>query len=144
MNAKPDPGPSLPPEAWFLGDSAAPPALDRRVLSGLRRLDPQQDRQLISRVLVTYRESMRRLLQQASHGHAASDWAALQLAVHTLKSASASVGAKPLAALCAAVEIAVPLRDSAQLGPMLAQMAAEVDRVDLAVSQLLLKLATPE
>lgn len=141
MNAKSDAGPSLPPEAWAAGETGGSPAIDRRVLAGLRRLDPQQDRQLISRVLVTYRDSMQRLLQQARTGLGQGDGAAVQLAVHTLKSASASVGAKPLAAMCAAIEAAVATADSVTLSPMLDQLAAEVERVDEAVSQLLTKLA---
>lgn len=116
-------------------------ALDRRVLAGLRRLDPQQDRQLISRVLATFRESMHRLLQQADSGLGRGDRAAIQLAVHTLKSASASVGAKPMASLCATIEAAVPAGDAASLGSMLEQLSGEVARVDRAVAQLLAKLA---
>lgn len=111
--------------------------LDLRVLASLRQLDPGQDRQLMARVLLTYRESLARQLDQASRARSRQDLAALRMAAHTLKSASAIVGARGLAQLCASVEALAREGDAAGLAAPLDRLAEEARRVDAAVQQVL-------
>jgi len=139
MNAAADP---LPPArgADLVAGEADPHVLDPRVLAGLRQLDPAHDKQLMSRVLLTYRDSLARQRGQAQLALGRDDLASLQLAVHTLKSASASIGARGLALLCGTVEAAARGGDRVALPALVDRMSAEADRVDVAVQQTLTAL----
>jgi HPt (histidine-containing phosphotransfer) domain-containing protein len=119
------------------GDADPVACLDAAALAGLAQLDPTGANQLVVRVLNTYLVSLARLRQQVVDGMQQHDVPALRLAVHTLKSSSASIGALDLAALCAAAEQAV--RDDQQALPtaVLERLLAEAQRVDAAVRQLL-------
>lgn len=142
MNAAADP---LPPARG--ADPATgevdPPALDPRVLAGLRQLDPGHDKQLMTRVLLTYRDSLARQRGQAQLALGRGDLATVQLAVHTLKSASASIGARGLALVCGTVEAAARGGDRGECAALMARMNAEADRVDAAVQQTLTALPGP-
>ena len=111
--------------------------LDARALDNLRRLDPGGRGQLLSRVLQTYQASMQRLLEQLEDARCRSDPAAMRLAVHTLKSSSASVGAADLSRWCADAEQA--LRDGrfADAEVPLLNLRSESTRVGRAVQRLL-------
>lgn len=109
------------------------PTLNPQTLSDLALLDPGGHGQLVPRVLNTFLSSMSRLLQQFQQALAAGDMPALRLAVHTLKSSSASIGALQLSACCANAELAVRegrLDEVERLAPLL---LAESERVDAAV-----------
>lgn len=111
--------------------------LDAQALAGLTMLDPTGANKLVQRVLSTYQTSLGRLLQQITDGQARGDNAAVRLAVHTLKSSSASIGALDLSRLCAAAEQAVRDGQLDTLPPILGGLQAEARRVALAVQQKL-------
>lgn len=114
-------------------DPDRPTVLDAQALAGLTMLDPTGANKLVQRVLSTYQTSLGRLLQQVTDGQERGDAAAVRLAVHTLKSSSASIGALDLSRLCAAAEQAVRDGQLETLPPLLDGLQAEARRVALAV-----------
>ncbi|MEK8048623.1 Hpt domain-containing protein [Ideonella sp. DXS22W] len=119
--------------------AAEPPPLDERTLGQLAQLDPTGANRLMARVLTAYRDSLARLSGQLAQARAADDLPATRLAVHTLKSSSASIGALQLAALCAQAELAVREGQAHTLPPVLDRLASEAVRVDAAVQHLLVQ-----
>ena len=111
--------------------------LDAAALAGLAQLDPTGVNRLVVRVLGTYLTSLARQRLQMEQALAVGDLDALKLAVHTLKSASASVGALALSALCAAAENAVREDHRAAVPDLMDALLAETLRVDAAVRRLL-------
>lgn len=86
---------------------AAPetPALDADTLARLKRdLDPEGRHDIVRRILRTYEASLLSMTQRLEEIRASGDLEALRQVAHKMKSSSASVGALPLAALCADVE----------------------------------------
>lgn len=114
-----------------------PAALDPHTLGLLSQLDPTGANQLVQRVLTTYRSSLARLRQQALQGQSVGDAGAVKLAVHTLKSSSASVGALRLSALCAEAEQCIREGRLDSLPELLGRLDTEATRVDEAVFSLL-------
>jgi HPt (histidine-containing phosphotransfer) domain-containing protein len=88
--------------------AAAAPAdrlrLQPEALQALRALDPDGSGAFLTRVLSTYLGSLEKHLQAMPKAVQTDDSAAFVLSVHSLKSASASVGAGELALRCAALE----------------------------------------
>lgn len=120
-------------------DAGVAPAgvLDAQALANLRQLDPNGTNRLLPRVLSTYRASLAKLMSQMSDARGQSDLARLRLAVHTLKSSSASVGALALSVLCGDAEKALRDGELNKLPPLLDQLAVEAGLIDAAVLQLL-------
>lgn len=118
-------------------EGGQPPPLDERTLAQLIQLDPSGANRLMARVLTAYRDSLARLNGQLAQARAVDDQAATRLAVHTLKSSSASIGALQLAALCAQAEQAVREGQCHKLPEVLDRLAGEAARVDAAVQHLL-------
>lgn len=119
------------------GNAAGRRQLDAKALAELAALDPDGTGRLLPRVLATYEASLLRLVEQAQAALRASDPAALRLAVHTLKSSSASVGALALSELCASAEQAVRLGRQDDLPLLVERLVAESERVRQAVRDLL-------
>lgn len=113
------------------------PALDVSALERLAGLDPQGRAALLPRVLHTYQASLRRLVTQVSSAAQAGDLPAAQLAAHTLKSSSASVGALRLSGLCAEIENRVRAQRSDGLVELARSLQAESLKVDSAVQAML-------
>ena len=111
--------------------------LDAQALANLRQLDPGGQGRLLQRVLDTYRGSLSRLLLQLGEAQGRADGAGMRLAVHTLKSSSASVGARDLSSLCADAEQALREGQLVEVDGLLERLRAEAARVDKAVQQLL-------
>jgi histidine phosphotransfer protein HptB len=109
--------------------------LDPACLDQLRALDPQGGAFFI-RVLSTFLKSLDVQHDAVMSGVASSDWQAVSHAAHSLKSASASVGALVLSRLCAAIEDAVRQGQNAQVPSMAQTFTAEVARVRDAVGAL--------
>lgn len=118
-------------------DTAQAAVLDPQALAALERLDPGGRAGLLQRVLGTYRASLARLLAQLGDAQQRADAAGMRLAVHTLKSSSASIGALELSKLCADAEQV--LRDGRldALAARVERLRAEAQRVDLAAIRLL-------
>ena len=135
--AMPSPVSASPAPAQSRPGGPGPCVLDAQALSNLAQLDPTGASKLLSRVLVTYRSSLTRLMAQLVAARQPFDPVALKLVTHTLKSSSASVGALEFSAQCGAIEQA--LRDGRLDGlqPLLDGLVVEAVRVDAAVLQLL-------
>jgi HPt (histidine-containing phosphotransfer) domain-containing protein len=111
--------------------------LDPQALAALQRLDPSGQAKLLTRVFDTYRASLARLLTQLDDAQRRADAAGMRLAVHTLKSSSASVGALDLSRLCADAERALREGRLDALATGLERLRTEARRVDLAAARLL-------
>jgi len=86
------------------GSCAPPTVLDGAMLANLRELDPDGRHGVVNRVLAAYETMLSRLLAQLRTEAAATDPMVVAGIVHTLKSSSASVGARILSASCADIE----------------------------------------
>jgi histidine phosphotransfer protein HptB len=105
-------------------------------LEQLRLLDPAGGNDFLLRVLGTYQQSLKRQLDLVQDAARASDMDQLGRAAHTLKSASASVGAVTLASLCEVIEHRVR-RGESGLGEAVDAFVEEAGRVNAAVAKLL-------
>ncbi len=141
MNQQPSPSRPASLSAQPAGPSgvAAPSAvaLDVRALAELRLLDPSGSVGLIPRLYSSYLQSLQRLMLQLTQARLHGDHAAMNLAAHTLKSSSASVGALGLSKLCAEVEDALRAGALDQLPGLHDRLQAEAVRVAAAVPQFL-------
>lgn len=125
--------------------SAAPaarahrPALDAGVLARLRELDPSGATRLVERVMQTFESSAARLRAQLESARGAADRTSMRFVAHTLKSASAGIGALELSHLCAKAEAAVlgGSSDSVAIDAALDAMTAALDDTLLAIGGLL-------
>lgn len=109
------------------------PVLDAAALDQLRQLDPTGGSGFVARVLGTYERSLARHLAEARQAGDAAQWDKLGRAAHTLKSASASVGALVFSSLCAELETLIRQHETARLAPVLERFFAEAERVRAAV-----------
>ncbi len=110
--------------------------LDPRALAALQQLDPGGQAGLQQRVFDTYRASLARLLARLDEAQHRADAAGMRLAVHTLKSSSAHVGALDLARLCADAEQVLREGSFDVLAGRLDRLRAEARRVDLAAARM--------
>lgn len=118
-------------------DAVGVAVLDPRSLAALQQLDPGGQARLLERLIGTYRASLARLLAQLDDAQQRADAAGMRLAVHTLKSSSASVGAIDLAKLCAQAEQTLREGRLDALAARLEPLRAEARRVDRAAMALL-------
>lgn len=107
--------------------------LDMASLDQLRQLDPTGDSGFLARVLGTYVRSLERHEAEARHARATAHWDAFARAAHTLKSASASVGALVFSEICADIETRIRRQELDQLDPHLDRFFSEAARVREAV-----------
>lgn len=121
--------------AATLAAGASP--LDAHTLAQLSQLDPTGANRLIARVLGAYHGSLARLRGQLAQARVSGDLAAARLAAHTLKSASASIGALRLSSLCAEAEHAARDGEAGRLAAVLDELDGEAVQVDAAVQHLL-------
>ena len=105
-------------------------------LEQLRALDPAGGNDFLLRVLGTYQQSLKRQSELLRDAARTDDLDQLSRAAHTLKSASASVGALTLANLCEVIEHRVR-RGEGGLGEAVDAFALESARVAAAVARLL-------
>jgi HPt (histidine-containing phosphotransfer) domain-containing protein len=106
-----------------------PGLLDAKSLERLRALEAGGACSLLDRVLATFSSSGARLLAQVRAARDAGDVRALRLAVHTLRSSSASIGALALSRLCAEVETRLGDETIASLRGRLDDLDGEGQRV---------------
>jgi HPt (histidine-containing phosphotransfer) domain-containing protein len=113
------------------------PVLDTASLDQLRQLDPTGGSGFVARVLGTYVRSLERHEADARQAWQARQWDALSRTAHTLKSASASVGALVFSGLCAEVETHIRQQSFDRLEPLLHRFFHEAARVrDAVLAQL--------
>jgi HPt (histidine-containing phosphotransfer) domain-containing protein len=108
--------------------------LDAASLAQLRALDPSGGSAFILRVLDTYLRSLDRQVALVHEALAQGDHDGLSRAMHTLKSASASVGALHLAGLCESIEHRLRLGETDGLAQRVQGFLAEAGRVSQAVA----------
>lgn len=107
--------------------------LDAASLDQLRQLDPTGGSGFLARVLGTYIRSLERHAGDARQAHTAGRWDELARAAHTLKSASASVGALAFSEICAELEGCIRRQELGLAGPLLDRFFSEAARVRDAV-----------
>ncbi|MCC6552271.1 MAG: response regulator [Polyangiaceae bacterium] len=108
--------------------AAAPePALDAAALEHLCALG------LVEDLSKTYPEDVAAVAEGLADAVAAGDAEAVEIAAHTLKGSSATIGAFRAAALCADLERAARGKSMAMAGEILTELRAELDRVGRAL-----------
>jgi histidine phosphotransfer protein HptB len=107
--------------------------LDAACLDQLRALDPSGGSAFLVRVLSTYLRSLDRQAELAAAARAEGDLENVARAAHTLKSASASVGALVFSRCCQEVEQRIRRQELQGLEPHIERLFLEVDRVRQAV-----------
>lgn len=107
--------------------------LDPSSLDQLRQLDPTGGSGFVVRVLGTYIRSLERHEAEARQAHSAGQWDVLARTAHTLKSASASVGALTFSQICADIEGHIRRQELDQIESHLARFFSEAARVRDAV-----------
>jgi HPt (histidine-containing phosphotransfer) domain-containing protein len=80
--------------------------VERSALEAIRALQSDAAPDLLARVVRLYFESAPDLIARLRAGLEASDYDAVRVAAHTLKSSSANLGATALAELCKQLELA--------------------------------------
>jgi hypothetical protein len=110
--------------------------LDAQALAALRALDPAGEARLMQRVVRAFENSAARLVPQMHAALAAGDEAGVRHVAHTIKSSSASVGAMVLSRRCAEVEAMIRDDRVVDLGRHVADLAAEIDAVLVALRRL--------
>ncbi len=107
--------------------------LDRAALAGIRALERPGSGNLLRRVIDRYAEDAPRLVASMRAAAANEDAHALQVAAHTLKSASANVGAVALAGLCKSLESTGRSGVTAGAAEALPELERELERVATAL-----------
>lgn len=115
--------------------------LDAASLDQLRQLDPTGGSGFLARVLGTYIRSLERHVAEARQAQAGGQWDGLARAAHTLKSASASVGALAFSEICAEIEGCIRRQEIDRVGPLLERFFGEAARVRDAVQAQLVSTA---
>ena len=106
--------------------TSPPPVLDEEALQRLRELDPGGRNRLLERVLRAFEASVLRLAPQLAQARERSDIQGIRHVVHTLKSSSASIGARRLSRLCAEIEVIVRQDVPEGLAPLLDDVDCEL------------------
>jgi CheY-like chemotaxis protein len=112
--------------------------LDPESLDKLRELDPSGANHLMERVLKAYDSSVSRLVPQLEESAGRGDLDGVRHVVHTLKSSSASIGAKQLSLMCAETEQAIrENRALADLPGRVSALRREIECVQRELHRLL-------
>ena len=117
--------------------SSTASALDAQALERLRELDPEGQAGIVVRVLTAYDRSLQDALPTFREARDAGDLDSLRRVAHTLKSASASVGALEFARLCVQVEAAARAGDNAGMPALTECFEHEARRVLLELEAIL-------
>lgn len=118
-------------------ESSSAPVLDENSLDQLRQLDPSGGSSFLVRVLGTYDRSLEKHVAEARQALDAGQWDTVARAAHTLKSASASVGALVFSQVCAEIEHRIRRQELAQIESQVELFFHEAARVrDAVQSQL--------
>lgn len=126
-----------PGVAAVSGDTHPGTTLDRLALAKLAELDPTGSTRLVERVLRTFLSSVARLRPQFESRWREQDLTGVRQVAHTLKSASASVGALQLSELCAGVENAIRLGRLEALPTLVVATGGAFDAAVAAIEMLL-------
>lgn len=111
--------------------------LDPASLNQLRSLDPTGGDMFLRKVLETYIRSLDKQVDAANVAFGAGRHDYLSRAAHSLKSASASVGALKFSRLCERIEHAIRRQELGGIPSDMAEFAREAATVRAAASRLL-------
>jgi two-component system, sensor histidine kinase and response regulator len=87
------------------GKEGNPPAIDQEALNALASLQPQGAKALLTKLISVYFDSSAKQMKSILDAIRTDDVASLLTAAHTLKSSSASLGAKNFAEQCKGLEM---------------------------------------
>ena len=110
--------------------------LDTSVLQGLRELGGADDPGLLLELVELYLGDAPQRMAEIERGLASGDWKLLERAAHTLKSASANIGALGLSSICQELELEARSRDSQRCASLRQSSAECLARVENALRNL--------
>lgn len=115
-----------------------PTVLDELALARLRELDPGGNNHLLERVVGAFLKALEQQEEVLRQGLSPDpDLAAVRHVAHTLKSASASLGAMALSQRCADIESAARAGEGPRLPALTGAVLVEIDAARLAMQPLL-------
>jgi signal transduction histidine kinase/CheY-like chemotaxis protein len=118
--------PSLPQTE--VPEADGEPVIEPKALAQIAEVDPDGSLGLLVRLLQAYLDSSRNAIEQVELAVAASNAENLRFAAHTLKSASAQIGALRVAKLCAELESLGAANRMAAAGAVLTPLLGEYAR----------------
>lgn len=110
--------------------------LDANVIQGLRELGGEDDPGLLVELIDLYLADAPQRMCEIENALATCDWKLLERAAHTLKSASANIGALSLSALCRELEFKARSGDAQVCGSLFKSSAESLARVQDALRAL--------
>ena len=114
------------------GESHAEGPLDRKVISGLRGLQGEDETDIVAELAGMFLDDARQRLSALEEAMLGDDAPAVERLAHTLKGSSANMGGRGMSALCARLEDAGAAGDLSQGFRLLARLKEEFVRVDRA------------
>ena len=114
------------------GEPHADDPLDRRVISGLRGLQGENETDIVAELAGMFLEDARPRLSALEEAILGDDAPTVERLAHTLKGSSANMGAKGMSAICARLENAGQSGDLSQGPRLLERLQEEFARVDRA------------
>ena len=123
------------PEFSGSTDDAAQ-VLDEGVIQGLRELGGEEDPGLLVELIDIYLADAPKRMEEIESALARNDWKLLERAAHTLKSASANIGALGLSAICRDLEAKARACDTQVCSSLFQSSAACLTRVRSALQKL--------
>jgi len=124
------------PEFSGSSNDAAQQVLDEGVIQGLRELGGEDDPGLLVELIDIYLADAPKRMQEIEVALASNDWKLLERAAHTLKSASANIGALGLSAICKELEAKARVCDTQVCSSLFHSSAACLSRVQSALLEL--------
>jgi HPt (histidine-containing phosphotransfer) domain-containing protein len=115
---------------------ATPEPLDPGVIEGLRELGGAEDPGLLVELIDLYLGDAPQRMAEIEQSLANGDWKLLERAAHTLKSASANIGALGLSELCKQLECQARKRDPHDCESLCKRSAEDLARVESALRKL--------
>ncbi|MCX8077481.1 MAG: response regulator [Geminocystis sp.] len=115
--------------------------LDPKAINDLKEMIGEEDFPTVfSELMETYLRDSPNLIQQIQEGFAAKDFDAIKLNAHSLKSSSASIGAKELSDVCRKLEILMTEKNLEDAPPLIERIIAEYEGVKKAIQLELEKI----
>jgi HPt (histidine-containing phosphotransfer) domain-containing protein len=111
-------------------------ALDPSVIQGLRELGGTEDPGLLLELIELYLADAPQRMAEMERALASDDWKLLERAAHTLKSASANIGALGLSALCKELEMQARSSDHQGCNGLVRLSAESLARAESALRNL--------
>ena len=110
--------------------------LDASVLKGLRELGGEDDPGLLLELVELYLGDAPQRMAEIERALASGDWKLLERAAHTLKSASANIGALGLSSICQELELQARSGDPRRCASLRQSSAECLARVEAALRNL--------